>query len=74
VKFIYASLLILINASAHFATNLFPAEQLDAILADPDDVASRIIGSKIVIPLEQCMLLSTWGVKVCLLIFLHRMT
>ena len=73
-KFVYTALLFLINISARFATNLFPPEQQAEIMADSKDVHDRIIGSKIVIPLEQCMLLSTWGVKTCLLIFLYRMT
>lgn len=73
-KFLYTGLLIFINVSAHYATNLFPPNQLEEIMADPQDVKDRILGSKIVIPLEQCMLASTWGVKACLLIFLYRMT
>lgn len=72
--FIYTALLALINASSRFATNLFPSEQLSEILSDPAQVHGRIVGSIMVIPLEQCMLLTTWGVKACLLIFLHRMT
>ncbi|PQE15799.1 integral membrane PTH11 protein [Rutstroemia sp. NJR-2017a BBW] len=59
----YLSLLVLINVSARYMTNLFPPEQLEAIMADPEDVASRRLGSIIVIPLEQCMLASTWCVK-----------
>lgn len=72
--FTYTCLLALINVSAHFTTNLFPPDELVRILADPDEVHKRVIGSIIVIPLEQCMLFTTWGVKICLLIFLHRMT
>ncbi|KAF7893202.1 uncharacterized protein EAF02_000740 [Botrytis sinoallii] len=69
----YTVLLILINVSARYETNLFPPEQLASIMADPDDVASRIHGSIIVIPLEQCMLASTWCVKVCIWLFLWRL-
>lgn len=64
----------LINASGRFATNLFPEEQLESILADPEDVRSRIIGSILVIPLEQCMLLTIWGIKICLIGFIYRLT
>ncbi|PQE18048.1 hypothetical protein CJF31_00007874 [Rutstroemia sp. NJR-2017a BVV2] len=69
----YLSLLVLINVSARYMTNLFPPEQLEAIMADPEDVASRRLGSIIVIPLEQCMLASTWCVKVCIWLFLWRL-
>lgn len=48
--------------------------ELDAVLADPKQVHDRVLGSKIVIALEQCMLFSTWGVKTCLLILYWRIT
>ncbi|KAM3083910.1 hypothetical protein ACMFMG_001985 [Clarireedia jacksonii] len=67
------SMLVLINISARYMTNLFPPEQLEAIMANPEDVASRRLGSIIVIPLEQCMLASTWCVKVCIWLFLWRL-
>lgn len=44
------------------------------VLADPKQVQDRILGSKIVIGLEQCMLFSTWGVKTCMLILYWRIT
>ncbi|OGM49659.1 hypothetical protein ABOM_001817 [Aspergillus bombycis] len=71
---IYTTLLVLINISSHYNTNLFPSEQLPQILADPKDVANRVYGSKIVIGLEQCMLLSTWGVKTCLVAMYWKLT
>ncbi|KAE8418996.1 hypothetical protein BDV36DRAFT_282573 [Aspergillus pseudocaelatus] len=71
---IYTTLLVLINISSHYNTNLFPSEQLPLILADPKDVANRVYGSKIVIGLEQCMLLSTWGVKTCLVAMYWKLT
>ncbi|RDW83804.1 uncharacterized protein DSM5745_04130 [Aspergillus mulundensis] len=71
---IYTTLLILIRVSAKYATNLFPASELESILSDPHDVANRVYGSKIVIGLEQCMLLSTWGVKTCLVTMYWKLT
>ncbi|KAL2821457.1 hypothetical protein BDW59DRAFT_150115 [Aspergillus cavernicola] len=71
---IYTTLLVLIQVSAKYATNLFPESQLDSILADPQAMTDRVYGSKIVIGLEQCMLLSTWGVKTCLVIIYWRLT
>ncbi|TAQ88138.1 hypothetical protein B7494_g3533 [Chlorociboria aeruginascens] len=73
IQFFYSSLLVLLNVSAHYNTNLFPPSQLQVILANPEDVVNRIIGSKIVIALEQCMLISTWGVKICIWLFLNRL-
>jgi hypothetical protein len=46
----------------------------DEVMADPQQVADRIYGSKIVIGLEQCMLFSTWGVKTCMIILYWKMT
>ncbi|RHZ60104.1 uncharacterized protein CDV56_105651 [Aspergillus thermomutatus] len=46
----------------------------DKVLANPQEVKDRIFGSKIVIGLEQCMLFSTWGVKICMLTMFWRLT
>jgi hypothetical protein len=69
---VYTAMIVFINVSAHFATNLFPEEQLAGIVADPIDVQNRITGSIIVIALEQCMLLTVWGIKVAVLGFIWR--
>ncbi|KAJ5959027.1 uncharacterized protein N7479_006177 [Penicillium vulpinum] len=71
---LYTSLLILIQISAKYATNLMDPSEYDEVLSDPEEVRERIFGSKIVIALEQCMLFVTWGVKVCLLILYWRIT
>jgi hypothetical protein len=65
-KFFYTCEMVLINVSAHYATNLYPPDQAAGILANPEDVANRILGSKIVVPMEQCMIFTTWGVKFCI--------
>lgn len=51
-----------INISGRTATNLLLAGELETLT--PDDIALRIYGSKIVILLEQSMLVLTWGIKV----------
>ncbi|KAJ5337955.1 hypothetical protein N7452_004683 [Penicillium brevicompactum] len=71
---IYTTLLVLIQISARYATNLMDPNDYDQVLADPKQVSDRIYGSKIVIGLEQCMLVSTWGVKVCMLMLYWRIT
>lgn len=67
-------MLVLIQISSRHATNLMDPAEYDKVLSDPEEVQSRIYGSKIVIGLEQCMLFSTWGVKTCLLLLYHKMT
>lgn len=71
---IYTTLLVLIQISSRYATNLMDPKDYDEVLADPKQVQDRIFGSKIVIGLEQCMLFSTWGVKTCMLILYWRIT
>ncbi|KAJ5610617.1 hypothetical protein N7510_007336 [Penicillium lagena] len=71
---IYTTLLVLIQISARYATNLMDPKDYSTVLADPKQVRDRIFGSKIVIGLEQCMLFSTWGVKTCMLILYFRIT
>lgn len=73
-QMIYTSLLVLIQISARYATNLMDPKDYDEVLADPKQVSDRIYGSKLVIGLEQCMLVSTWGVKTCMLILYWRIT
>ncbi|RAK82497.1 uncharacterized protein BO72DRAFT_366391 [Aspergillus fijiensis CBS 313.89] len=71
---IYTTLLVLIQVSARYASNLVDPAQYDEIMSNPQEVRDRIFGSKIVIGLEQCMLFSTWGVKVCMLTMFWRLT
>jgi hypothetical protein len=63
---------VLINVSARYNTNLYPPEQQTAILENPADVQNRIFGSRVVIGLEQSMMATTWGVKLCIWAFLLR--
>lgn len=71
---VYTAMLVLIQISSQYATNLMDPKDYAKVLADPKQVADRIYGSKIVIGLEQCMLFSTWGVKVCMLALFMRLT
>ncbi len=66
--------MILIQLSARYATNLMDPKDYDEVLHDPLQVSDRIYGSKLVVGLEQCMLLCTWGVKACLLIIYYKVT
>lgn len=60
-----------INVSGRTATNLLMAGELETLT--PEDIKTRIYGSKIVILLEQSMLILTWGIKVCTL-FMRMMS
>ncbi|KAJ6079189.1 hypothetical protein N7467_008942 [Penicillium canescens] len=71
---IYTTLLVLIQISARYATNLMDPKDYSEVLGDPKQVSDRIYGSKVVIGLEQCMLFSTWGVKTCMLMLYWRIT
>lgn len=39
----------------------------------PSSTESRVRGSKLVLVVEQCMIMTTWGCKICLLIIYHRL-
>lgn len=67
-------MLVVLNVSSIYGTNEFSPDQLSSILQDPDDVAKRIIGSKIVVGSNQAYLLTLWGVKACLLMLYNMMT
>ncbi|KAF9885838.1 hypothetical protein FE257_012310 [Aspergillus nanangensis] len=71
---IYTALLVLIQISSRYATNLMDPEEYPTVLANPQEVRDRILGSKVVIGVEQCMLISTWGVKACMLTLFWRLT
>jgi hypothetical protein len=73
LQIFYINLLVLINVSARYNTNLYPPEQEASILANPADVKNRIFGSRVVIGLEQSMMATTWGVKICIWTFLLRL-
>lgn len=55
-------LMVGINISGQTATNLLMPGDLETLT--PEDITLRIYGSKIVILLEQSMLILTWGIKV----------
>ncbi|KAF2139791.1 uncharacterized protein K452DRAFT_274234 [Aplosporella prunicola CBS 121167] len=70
----WTALLILLQVSSRYETNLFPKSQLQSILANPKDVSNRIYGSKVTVAVEQCMISATWLIKACLLYLYDRMT
>ena len=40
----------------------------------PESIRSRIIGSKLVLVVEQSMIMTIWGCKICLLLMYNKLT
>ncbi|KAG0126459.1 hypothetical protein HOY82DRAFT_628048 [Tuber indicum] len=68
----YTILMAAINVSGRTATNLLEPGTLETLT--PDDIQVRIYGSKIVILLEQAMLILIWGIKGCMILMYNRLT
>lgn len=60
-----------INVSSRWATNLYEPWEFATFTAQ--DIRDRIYGSKIVILLEQSMLICTWTTKCCMLLMYNRL-
>lgn len=63
--------MVAINVSAQHATNLLLPGEYETLTQD--DIKDRIYGSKVVILLEQAMLICTWLTKACMLLLYHRL-
>lgn len=60
------------NIVAHVDTNLMlPA---DVANLTPESIKRRTYGSKLVLVVEQSMISTTWGCKVCLLLIYYKLT
>jgi hypothetical protein len=68
----YTNLIICMNIVAHLDTNLMLPT--DIPLLTPDSIKSRIIGSKLVLVVEQSMITTIWGCKICLLLMYNKLT
>jgi len=60
------------NIVASLDTNLMMPGDIPQLT--PDSIKSRIHGSKLVLVVEQSMICTTWGCKVCLLLLYHKLT
>jgi hypothetical protein len=61
-----------VNIVDHLDTNLMlPGDEL---LLTPDSIKSRIRGSKLVLVVEQSMIMTIWGCKICLLLMYNKLT
>ncbi|KAL2061239.1 hypothetical protein VTL71DRAFT_7512 [Oculimacula yallundae] len=66
-------LIILSNFAGQFATNLYPKEYEERILANPANAYYRTFGSQLGVGVEQAMLAAIWGSKLCVWFFLQRL-
>jgi hypothetical protein len=60
------------NIVAHLDTNLIEPDDIPNL--SPESIRSRIYGSKLVLLVEQCMITSQWGCKICLLLLYDKLT
>lgn len=61
------------NIVAHVDTNLIaPADE--GVTMSDEDIKSRIYGSKLVLLVEQSMIMTIWGCKICLLLLYGHLT
>jgi len=68
----YTSLVICMNIVAHLDTNLMLPSDIPNLT--PDSTKSRIRGSKYVLAVEQSMIMTIWGCKICLLLLYSKLT
>lgn len=69
----YTTEAALMGIVANADTNLLPAD-FDISTLSPDDIASRVYGSKLNAVVEQCQCATIWLCKACLLIMYDRIT
>ncbi|RAL14367.1 uncharacterized protein BO97DRAFT_284037 [Aspergillus homomorphus CBS 101889] len=69
---LYILLTVFLILVAHHGTNEIPMDQVDSV--DPATIPDRIVGSKMVIVVEQMWLGAIWGCKACLLLLYSTMT
>ncbi|KAE8444834.1 hypothetical protein EG329_014189 [Mollisiaceae sp. DMI_Dod_QoI] len=68
----YTSLVSFMNIVAHLDTNLMLPTDIPTLT--PASIASRIHGSKLVLVVEQSMIMTQWGCKICLLLLYNKLT
>ncbi|KAF7189768.1 hypothetical protein HII31_08875 [Pseudocercospora fuligena] len=69
----YTAFLVTINIVANTSSNLFPPG-FDVSTLTAADKARREYGSKLILVVEECQIVSIWGAKACLLILYLRLT
>ncbi|KAH6671791.1 hypothetical protein B0J14DRAFT_564387 [Halenospora varia] len=68
----YTALVAAMNVVSHLDSNLILPK--DIPLLTPDSIRSRVRGSKYVLVVEQSMIMTIWGCKICLLLMYNKLT
>lgn len=71
-KCLYTILIVLLNYVAEVQTNLIAPEDLPNL--NPENIAARVRGSKMVLALETCMCCVIWLCKSCILLLYYKLT
>lgn len=69
----YTALTVTINVVEHTSSNLLPPGY-DVAHMTEQDIAERTLGSKLILVVENCQIVTIWGAKTCLIIMYLRLT
>lgn len=69
----YTVVIVTINIVEHTSSNLLPPGY-DIAHMTKQDIAERTLGSKLILVVENCQIVTIWGAKTCLLIMYLRLT
>jgi hypothetical protein len=69
----YTVVIVTINIVEHTSSNLLPPGY-DIAHMTKQDIAERTLGSKLILVVENCQIVTIWGAKTCLLIMYMRLT
>jgi hypothetical protein len=69
----YTVVIVTINIVEHTSSNLLPPGY-DIAHMTKQDIAERTVGSKLILVVENCQIITIWGAKTCLLIMYLRLT
>jgi hypothetical protein len=69
----YTVVIVTINIVEHTSSNLLPPGY-DIAHMTKQDIAERTLGSKLILVVENCQIITIWGAKTCLLIMYLRLT
>jgi hypothetical protein len=69
----YTVVVVVINVVEHTSSNLLPPGY-DIAHMTAADIAERTLGSKLILVVENCQIVTVWGAKTCLLIMYLRLT
>ena len=72
VQVFYTGFVVAVNEVAKNGSNYMDPEVAAAL--SPDEVATAVYGSKMVLAMELCTLTTVWLVKACLLFLYYRLT